>query len=59
MPYDGTAEEAPAGFLPRLRAAIGQPFTAPVTWGRLALIVGFVIVVALIWRNVILYIADE
>jgi hypothetical protein len=47
------------GILGRINSAIGQPFAAPVTWGRLALIVGFILICLIAWRQVVLYIAGE
>lgn len=57
MPFDGNEADGgtASGFLSRFRDAIGQPFTAPVSWGKLALIVGFIIAVTIGWRQVILY----
>lgn len=41
------------GFLPRLRAALAQPFPEPMTWTNVFLVVGFLMVATLAWRQVI------
>lgn len=60
MPFDSAEGGGEGnGFLSRLKASIGQPFQQPVTWTRLALIVAFVLVVIMAWRQSILFIAKE
>jgi hypothetical protein len=61
MPLDnmGDMMQRPLTFLDRFMEAVKEPFKAPVTWGRLSLIVGFIIVVALMWRQVINMIVED
>lgn len=61
MPLDniGDMMKAPMNFLDRFMEAVKEPFRAPITWGRLSLIVGFIIVVALVWRQVINMIVED
>lgn len=61
MPLDNVGEmmQRPINFLDRFMEAVKEPFKTPVTWGRLSLIVGFIIVVALMWRQVINMIVED
>ena len=55
----GKMVTAPLNFLDRFLEAVKEPFRAPITWTRLSLIVGFIIVVALMWRQVINMIVED
>lgn len=61
MPLDGINRmtQAPLNFLDRFIEAVKEPFKAPMTWGRLTLVVGFIILVAIVWRQVINMIIED
>lgn len=44
------------GVFTRVRAAIERPFPEPMTWTNTFLIIGFIMVATLMWRQVINYI---
>lgn len=48
-----------AGYLSRLVTGLAHPFHADMTWTQLFLVVGFVLLALLAWRQVVNFIVAE
>jgi hypothetical protein len=51
--------QSQGGFVTRTATALQTPFSSDVTWTQLGAVVVFVLTIALMWRQVVLFIVQE
>jgi len=59
MSYAQTNSGSSPGLISRIGTALDTPFSSSMTWTQLAAVVVFIMCVALAWRQVVLFIAQE